>query len=137
MAAAAYDVKPVQYHSHKLAKAELTKSLELEMVVDILQALSNCKTSNQIIIGFAAQSGDILTPARNKLEQKKLDVILANPIDQQGVGFASENNQGIILDHLAREKHIDPCSKLELANILLDFGLEYVAAYPNRDCALS
>ncbi len=137
MAAAASDVKPVQYHSHKLAKAELPKSLELEMVVDILQALGKYKTSNQIIIGFAAQSGDILTPARNKLEQKKLDVILANPIDQQGVGFASENNQGIILDRLAREKYIDSCTKLELANILLDFVLEYVVAYPNLDCALS
>ena len=126
MVAAVGDVKPANYYGYKLAKREIPKHLELEPVVDILQALSQHKTVRQTIIGFAAQSGDILTPARQKLERKQLDVILANPIDQLGAGFGSENNQGIILDSKGRKKTIESCSKLELANILLDFVQEYV-----------
>jgi phosphopantothenoylcysteine decarboxylase / phosphopantothenate---cysteine ligase len=126
MTAAVADVKPAQYHPFKLAKADLPEKLALEPVVDILKTLSSKKMPQQSFIGFAAQSGDIIPPAREKLKQKNLDVIVANPIDQNGVGFGSDNNQGIFLDRLGRELRINFCTKIEMANLLLDFVQEYL-----------
>ena len=126
MAAAVADVKPASYHQSKISKSELPENLPLVPVPDILKLVASRKKSQQTIIGFAAQSGHILTPAKEKLVLKQLDVIVANPIDLRGVGFASEHNQGIFLDKLGREKEIPFCSKIDLANCLFDFVQEFV-----------
>jgi len=130
MAAAVADVKPAQYHNSKIAKSDLPESLALEPVVDILKVLGSQRYPHQSLIGFAAQTGDILTPAREKLHHKQLDIIVANPVDKMGAGFASEKNQGVFLDRLGREQVINSCSKLELAHRLFDFVLEYTALRP-------
>ncbi|MEB3229602.1 MAG: phosphopantothenoylcysteine decarboxylase, partial [Leptolyngbyaceae bacterium] len=76
---------------------------------------------DQRLVGFAAQTGDIVTPAQDKLQRKRLDAIAANPIDQPHSGFGSDQNQGIFLDWQGRQQSIPTCSKLELAHRLLDF----------------
>ncbi len=124
MAAAVADVKPAHYSDKKLPKHQLPKSLALEPVPDILAELASLKQSHQRLIGFAAQTGDILPPARQKLIAKNLDAIAANPIDQPGSGFGSDQNQAIFLDKYGKERSIPACSKLELAHALLDFVLE-------------
>lgn len=121
MAAAVGDVKPVEYHSHKLPKRSLPKALELDPIPDILAQLSDRKQPHQQLIGFAAQTGDILTPATEKLHQKKLDAIVANPIDRPHAGFGSNTNQAIIIDASGHHQAIAPCSKLKLAHQLFDF----------------
>jgi len=121
MAAAVADVKPVNYASEKLAKAQLPTALALEPVPDILAELGQRKQSHQQLIGFAAQTGDIVKPALEKLKVKNLDAIAANPIDQPNVGFASDTNQAIFIDKQGRQQSVQPCSKLELAHALLDF----------------
>ena len=126
MAAAVADVKPAQYHHTKLAKSELPTSLELAPVEDILKTVGSLKQSHQCLVGFAAQTGDIVTPAREKMYRKGLDVIVANPVDLLGAGFGSENNQGVFLDAKEREQVITSCSKLELAHRLIDFVQEYL-----------
>jgi phosphopantothenoylcysteine decarboxylase/phosphopantothenate--cysteine ligase len=83
--------------------------------------LAKLKQPHQKLIGFAAQTGDILTPAIDKLNRKKLDAIVANPIDKSEAGFGSDNNQGIFIDLKGRQAKIPPCSKLELAHRLIDF----------------
>lgn len=121
MSAAVADVKPRDYSSEKLPKRSLPENLPLAAVPDIVAELGNRKQPHQYLIGFAAQTGDIVKPAREKLQRKKLDAIVANPIDKVDSGFGSDNNQAVFLDRLGRELEIPACSKLEMAHYLFDF----------------
>ncbi|HEY9876254.1 MAG TPA: phosphopantothenoylcysteine decarboxylase, partial [Candidatus Obscuribacterales bacterium] len=119
--AAVADVKPAEYSTEKLPKRSLPSSLPLEPVPDILAELGNLKQPYQRLIGFAAQTGDIVTPALEKLQRKKLDAIVANPIDQPDSGFGSDNNKAIFIDSQKRQMEIEPCSKLQMAHYLFNF----------------
>ena len=121
MAAAVADVRPADYYAEKLPKRSLPSSLSLAPVPDIVADLSQHKQPHQKLIGFAAQTGDILPPAQEKLQRKNLDAIVANPIDQPNSGFGSDQNQAIFLDAYGRKQVIPPCSKLSLAHQLFDF----------------
>ncbi|MBD2454814.1 bifunctional phosphopantothenoylcysteine decarboxylase/phosphopantothenate--cysteine ligase CoaBC [Nostoc sp. FACHB-87] len=127
MSAAVADVKPKDYSTEKLPKRSLPQALPLEPVPDIVAQLAQLKQPHQLLIGFAAQSGDIITPAKEKLQTKKLDVIVANPIDQPDSGFGSNNNQAIFLDGQNHQLEIAHCSKLEMAHHLFDFVMSRVA----------
>lgn len=121
LAAAVADVKPTDYSSVKLPKRSLPTTLPLSPVPDIAADLGDRKRSHQRLIGFAAQTGDILPPALEKLQRKKLDAIAANPVDQPNSGFGSNQNQAIFLDKAGNKQAVAPCSKLEMAHQLLDF----------------
>ena len=121
MSAAVADVKPRDYCSEKLPKRSLPENLPLAAVPDIVAELGNRKQPHQYLIGFAAQTGDIITPAREKLQRKKLDAIVANSIDKVDSGFGSDHNQAVFLDKEGRELEIPTCSKLEMAHYLFDF----------------
>jgi len=121
MAAAVADVRPATYHREKLAKADLPDCLPLESVPDIAAELGSLKQPHQKLIGFAAQTGDILTPAKEKLARKQLDAIAANPVDQPNSGFGSDTNQAIFVDRQGRQQVVERCSKLQMAHHLLDF----------------
>ncbi|EKQ67797.1 phosphopantothenoylcysteine decarboxylase/phosphopantothenate--cysteine ligase [Leptolyngbyaceae cyanobacterium JSC-12] len=122
MAAAVADVKPSHTSLEKLPKSALPDSLPLVPVPDIVTELARHKQPHQRLIGFAAQTGDIVTPAKDKLERKKLDAIAANAIDQPNSGFGSDMNQAVLIDKHGRQQQIDqPCSKLQMAHQLLDF----------------
>lgn len=121
MAAAVADVKPKNYSTEKLPKRSLPATLPLEPVTDIVAQLGRLKQPHQYLIGFAAQTGDIVKPALEKLQKKKLDAIVANPIDQANSGFGSDTNQAIFLDHQGQQLEISPCSKLQMAHYLFDF----------------
>lgn len=123
MAAAIADVRPVHTALSKLPKKELPSELALEAVPDIVAQLAARKSANQRVIGFAAQTGDIVTPAVAKLQQKQLDAIVANPIDQPGSGFGSADNRAVILSADGRQLKVGQCSKLQLAHRLYDFLL--------------
>jgi phosphopantothenoylcysteine decarboxylase/phosphopantothenate--cysteine ligase len=124
MAAAVADVKPAHYASYKLPKKELPSHLELQSVPDIVANLSQLKQPHQLLIGFAAQTGDIIPPALDKLHRKNLDFIVANPIDQPNSGFGTDTHQAVILNRQGQTKAISSCSKLELAHHLYDFILK-------------
>jgi phosphopantothenoylcysteine decarboxylase/phosphopantothenate--cysteine ligase len=121
MSAAVGDVQPASYSPVKLSKQSLPDRLALEPVPDILTDLASRKQPGQLLIGFAAQTGDIIQPALDKLQRKALDLIVANPVDLANAGFNSDTNQGIFLDSQGRQKSINSCTKLELAHHLLDF----------------
>jgi phosphopantothenoylcysteine decarboxylase/phosphopantothenate--cysteine ligase len=124
MCAAVADVKPAHYVSYKLPKKELPPHLELQSVPDIVANLSQLKQPHQLLIGFAAQTGDIIAPALDKLHRKNLDLIVANPIDQPHSGFGTDTNQAVILNQQGQTKAIASCSKLALAHQLYDFILK-------------
>ncbi|PZV06503.1 MAG: bifunctional phosphopantothenoylcysteine decarboxylase/phosphopantothenate--cysteine ligase CoaBC [Leptolyngbya sp.] len=122
MAAAVADVKPAYCSPEKLPKSDLPASLPLAPVPDIVAELAKLKQPHQRLVGFAAQTGDIVTPAKEKLVRKQLDAIAANPIDQPNSGFGSDTNQAVFLDRHGRQHFINqPCSKLSMAHQLLDF----------------
>ncbi|MEA5510513.1 bifunctional phosphopantothenoylcysteine decarboxylase/phosphopantothenate--cysteine ligase CoaBC [Crocosphaera sp. UHCC 0190] len=121
MSAAVADVKPAHYAKEKLPKSALSRSLDLEPVPDIIAQLGQKKQPHQCLIGFAAQTGDIVTPALDKLKRKQLDIIVANPVDVNNAGFGSDTNQAILINGKGKQKKIESCSKLELAHQLLDF----------------
>jgi phosphopantothenoylcysteine decarboxylase / phosphopantothenate---cysteine ligase len=123
MAAAVADVRPRDYFGEKLPKRSLPSALALEVVPDILAELGNLKQAGQKLIGFAAQTGDIVKPALEKLGRKKLDAIAANPIDKIGAGFNSDTNQAILINSQGKQVEVLPCSKLEMAHRLYDFVL--------------
>ncbi|MDJ0554075.1 MAG: bifunctional phosphopantothenoylcysteine decarboxylase/phosphopantothenate--cysteine ligase CoaBC [Microcoleaceae cyanobacterium MO_207.B10] len=127
MAAAVADVKPAEYSPQKLPKRSLPNSLPLAPVPDIVAELGKLKQPHQRLIGFAAQTGDIVTPALEKLGAKKLDIIVANPIDKAGAGFGSDMNEAVFLDAEGRRLEIESCSKLEMAHRLWDFLLRVEA----------
>lgn len=121
MSAAVADVKPASCQVEKVPKKELPNVLPLVPVPDIIAQLGCRKLAHQCLVGFAAQTGNIEAPAREKLERKQLDVIVANPIDQVGAGFGSDSNQAIFLGKDGRRQEIPHCSKLKLAHHLFDF----------------
>ncbi len=124
MAAAVADVKPATYVDRKLAKQELSDHLPVVSVQDIAAALGQRKQPRQKLIGFAAQTGDIVTPAQEKLVRKNLDAIVANPIDLPHVGFGSDQNQAVWIDRSGQQIEIPTCSKLEMAHQILDLALQ-------------
>ncbi|MEM8603932.1 MAG: bifunctional phosphopantothenoylcysteine decarboxylase/phosphopantothenate--cysteine ligase CoaBC [Cyanobacteria bacterium P01_H01_bin.121] len=120
MAAAVADVRPAQTSAVKLAKVDLPPALPLATVPDLIAELAKTRRPQQKLIGFAAQTGDIVTPAIAKLQRKQLDAIVANPIDQPQVGFGSHQNQAIVLQRDGQQTVIPPCSKLSFAHRLFD-----------------
>lgn len=128
MAAAVGDVQPTQYSSAKLPKKDLPESLGLEKVPDILSELSQLKQPHQRLIGFAAQTGDIVTPAKDKLKRKGLDAIATNPVDLPNSGFNSNHNQAVLLDKNGHQLEISNCSKLSMAHQLLDFIRDFASS---------
>ncbi|MBF2079798.1 MAG: bifunctional phosphopantothenoylcysteine decarboxylase/phosphopantothenate--cysteine ligase CoaBC [Synechococcales cyanobacterium T60_A2020_003] len=120
MAAAVADVAPAIYTAHKLPKKDLPQDLPLTSVPDIAAELGQQKQSHQVLVGFAAQTGDIVPPALAKLERKQLDLIVANPVDVAGSGFGSDRNQAIILSRSGEKVAIAPTTKLALAHQIFD-----------------
>lgn len=123
MAAAVADVRPKNYSAAKLPKSSLPENLPLEPVPDILLELGKIKKLEQKLIGFAAETGDIITRAQEKLQRKNLDAIVANPIDLDHTGFATETNQAIFLNRHGDRVDIPLCSKLEMAHKIWDLIL--------------
>jgi phosphopantothenoylcysteine decarboxylase / phosphopantothenate---cysteine ligase len=121
MAAAVADVRPAVYSAEKLPKRSLPSQLPLEFVPDIIAQLSQLKQPHQKFMGFAAQTGDIVAPALEKLHRKGLDAIAANPVDLPDSGFGSDRNQAILIDKHGNRRAIEPCSKLTMAHQLFDF----------------
>jgi phosphopantothenoylcysteine decarboxylase/phosphopantothenate--cysteine ligase len=93
-------------------------ALELEPTVDILAEVG-AKKGGRIVVGFAAETNDVLANARKKLESKSLDAIVLNDVSQPGIGFDSERNAVTILTHSGAET-VPETSKWEVAHRVLD-----------------
>jgi phosphopantothenoylcysteine decarboxylase/phosphopantothenate--cysteine ligase len=93
-------------------------TLELEPTVDILAEVG-AKKGNRLVIGFAAETNDVLANARKKLESKLLDAIVVNDVSQPGIGFDSERNAVTILTQGGNET-VPETSKWEVAHRVLD-----------------
>ena len=108
----------------KLAAGEKIKrkgpmTLEFEPTSDILAELSRRKSTSQIVIGFAAETDNVLENARKKLAAKSLDAIVANDVSREGIGFDSDRNAVTIISH-DEVVEVPETSKWEVAQRVLD-----------------
>lgn len=120
LTAAVADVRPKHQATIKLPKQDLPQQLDLEFAVDIAADLAVQKQPHQKLVGFAAQTGDIITPASQKLHKKGLDAIIANPIDQPQSGFGQDWNQATFIDSSGNQQELGHCPKWQLAHRILD-----------------
>ena len=100
MAAAVADFRPGRFVGQKIKKLSGLPSIELEPTNDILAAVSNqrLQTGNpRVIVGFAAESHDLLANAQTKLKAKHLELMVANDISQASAGFSVDTNQVTLL----------------------------------------
>ncbi|MCP9849683.1 bifunctional phosphopantothenoylcysteine decarboxylase/phosphopantothenate--cysteine ligase CoaBC [Cyanobium sp. Morenito 9A2] len=121
MAAAVADHRPAQPRAEKRDKTALAEAMAQgwQEVPDLLTDLVARRPPGQRLLGFAAQSGDVLPQARAKLRRKGCDLLFANPIDRPGAGFGSAFNQGWLLGPGEREEAIEAAPKLVVAHRLL------------------
>ena len=120
MAAAVSDYRPIEISEQKLKKSESDDNIKIELTrtPDIINELNKIKGS-QKLVGFAAESEALKENARRKLLDKNLDLIVANNIADEKIGFASNNNQVMILNEEV-EYQVSIRDKKEVADIILD-----------------
>lgn len=92
MAAAVADFRPVSAADHKLKKHDGIPEIVLEPTNDILAGLGARKPDGQVLVGFAAETGDLAANAMRKLEAKRLDLIVANDVGAEATGFQHDTN---------------------------------------------
>jgi phosphopantothenoylcysteine decarboxylase/phosphopantothenate--cysteine ligase len=120
-AAAVADYRPVRRSPEKIKKTEASLSLELERTPDILREVANARQDGLLVIGFAAETENVLQNAREKLSTKKLDAIVANDVSQHGVGFESVTNEVTIISRDRNAPiHVPLMAKTSVADIILD-----------------
>jgi phosphopantothenoylcysteine decarboxylase/phosphopantothenate--cysteine ligase len=131
-AAAVSDYRPAQISRSKIKKSAPRLEVTLERTADILAEVSKSRRDGQIVVGFAAETDDVLASARQKLVDKSLDMIVANDVSQEGAGFDSENNAvSIVLRDTQEPIDLPLMTKLEAAHRVLD----EVAKLRNRQLA--
>jgi len=118
--AAVADYRPKNVASTKIKKTNQdTLILELEKTPDILTNVSQNRHENLLVVGFAAETNDVVNYAKSKLERKNLDMIVANDVSQKDIGFGSENNAATIIAK-NDEINLPLMPKRELADKILD-----------------
>jgi phosphopantothenoylcysteine decarboxylase/phosphopantothenate--cysteine ligase len=120
MAAAVADFRPKAVAEEKLRSADGVPEVLLEPTTDILAELGRRKPAGQVLVGFAAETGDLRAGAEDKLRRKQLDLIVANDVTAPGVGFGHETNAATLLDAAGHWTDVPLTTKRNLARIVLD-----------------
>jgi phosphopantothenoylcysteine decarboxylase/phosphopantothenate--cysteine ligase len=119
--AAVSDFRPAHRAAQKIKKAGRKKlTLELEETQDIISAVAGADGAGRIIVGFAAESEELLDNAEKKLRDKRLDLIVANDITRADAGFDAETNQATILRRDGSRLELPLASKRTIADRVLD-----------------
>jgi phosphopantothenoylcysteine decarboxylase/phosphopantothenate--cysteine ligase len=120
MAAAVADFRPKASAESKLSKDDGVPELVLEPTPDILTALAARRPPDQVLVGFAAETRDVVARARRKLERKGVDLLVVNDVGAPGVGFDHETNAVTILKADGDTIEIPLTSKDAVAEAVLD-----------------
>jgi phosphopantothenoylcysteine decarboxylase/phosphopantothenate--cysteine ligase len=119
MAAAVADFRPARPAARKLKKDAGPPAVELERTTDILGAVTAARARPACVVGFAAETGDLLANARKKLKEKRLSLIVANDVTQPGGGFGLDTNRVTLID-ASGAVELPLLSKAEVAGKILD-----------------
>ena len=119
MAAAVSDYRPVELASKKIKRGKGPIELRLEPNPDILKEIS-AKKNGKVLVGFAAETEELIANAERKLRDKNLDMIVANNVSEAGAGFDVDTNLATILDRAGAVRSLPLMSKDDLAEQILD-----------------
>jgi phosphopantothenoylcysteine decarboxylase/phosphopantothenate--cysteine ligase len=129
-AAAVADYRAKQASSTKIkGKRDLT--LELTPNADILAEVA-ARRKSAFVVGFAAETNDVAANARAKLERKGIDLLVANDVSQQGIGFEAEDNEVLLLDRWGGVRPLPRMAKSDVADAILSHVLSLRAAAATR-----
>jgi len=120
MAAAVSDFRPASAADQKIKKADGVPEIVLEPAPDILAELGSLRTANQTLVGFAAETENLLDNATSKLSRKNIDMIVANDVSAPGVGFAHDTNAVTIITADGMVTGVALSSKREIARAVFD-----------------
>jgi len=124
MAAAVADYRPAEQVDVKRSKDERTWRLELEPTADVLQSLGERRTNGQVLVGFAAEAGpDGLSRAREKLNRKRVDLVVYNDVARDDIGFDSDENE-VVLVTASGERRVGKAPKDRIAATIVDTAEE-------------
>lgn len=124
--AAVSDFRPATAVADKVRKENAALSITLERNPDILAELGAVK-GNRVLVGFAAETRDLLANAKQKVSKKALDLIVANDVSDPAMGFASDHNRVHLIDAAGRIEPLPVLSKRALAEVILDRVQEVLA----------
>ncbi|MED1947469.1 MULTISPECIES: bifunctional phosphopantothenoylcysteine decarboxylase/phosphopantothenate--cysteine ligase CoaBC [Brevibacillus] len=130
--AAVSDYRPKHVAEHKMKKGDGPLELALEKAPDILKTIGERKTK-QFVVGFAAETQNVLQHAQSKLERKNLDMIVANNVLLEGAGMGSDTNIVTLLTRGGEQLALDKLSKRAVADKLFDAVLAVQEHRPLRD----
>ena len=118
MTAAVSDFRPVIQYAHKEKKGETPMNIEFERTTDILKTMSERK-AHQTVVGFAAETDNVVTYANEKLASKNLDFIVANEVGRAGSGFAADTNEVLLIAADGSSIKLGPATKSAIAEELI------------------
>jgi phosphopantothenoylcysteine decarboxylase/phosphopantothenate--cysteine ligase len=120
MAAAVADFRPAEVHPGKIRKENGFPVVKLEPTRDVLREVARQRRPEQLIVGFAAETERLLENAATKLHEKRLDLLVANDVTQEGAGFDVDTNIVTLVFPDGRQKPLAKMSKFDVANRILD-----------------
>ena len=123
MCAAVCDYKPAHYTPQKMKKQRAPFSLPLEPTRDLLASLTSTP-HNCFVVGFAAETQDLVANAKRKLTEKNCDLLVANDVSRADLGMDSDDNELLIVFRDGAPKNIPRAKKTELARMLLKIILD-------------
>lgn len=132
MAAAVADFRPVAPPAGKIKKDGGVPTITLEPTPDILAGLGERKRPGQVLVGFAAETDDLLAHAEGKLRRKNLDLIVANDVSAHGVGFQHDTNAVTLLRADGPPRSVELADKRTIAAAVIDTIVEILASTENR-----
>ncbi len=124
MTAAVADFRPADVATDKIKKADGIPSIELVPTNDILAGLGAKKPAGQLLVGFAAETTNVVESAKGKLERKNADFIVANDVSAPGVGFAHDTNAVTIVGPQGLTKAVPLGTKEEIATAVFDLVVD-------------
>jgi phosphopantothenoylcysteine decarboxylase/phosphopantothenate--cysteine ligase len=119
MVAAVADYRPAETAAHKIKKSSDRIELALQRNEDILAALAGAR-GRRVLVGFAAETRDVVAHAEGKLQRKGLDLIVANDVGAPGAGFDVDTNSAVLIDRNGERTESGLVSKEDLADLILD-----------------
>ncbi|MDH3711439.1 MAG: phosphopantothenoylcysteine decarboxylase, partial [Cyclobacteriaceae bacterium] len=125
-AAAVADYTPVEKSHQKIKKKDQDLQIKLTRTKDIARELGKLKKSHQITVGFALETENEESNAQKKLQNKNLDFIVLNSLNDQGAGFAHDTNRISIIDSDNNSTKFELKSKKEVAHDIAQYLLKYL-----------
>lgn len=122
--AAVSDYRPIITYDNKVKKQIGNIEIEFERTTDILHYIGQRKKENQLLIGFAAETNNLIDYAKDKIKRKNLDYIVANDISNKEIGFENNDNEVYIIDKNYNMEKINKTSKKNIAKRIKDIIVE-------------